>query len=221
MASLKIGFIFSTPFNLALSLAYYKETAYVLDPLILQDFSYLIWRPTASRLLNFDPSFIQTLKPSVCCRLIPNLAPDPLLNIQSRLMRGQIFQMQPPMGSNKEIDFLARMPSGSVYVEMNRLASKASVEIPQAFNESLPVALRRADHPSSPQQRSHPSKQVEPPGMWTGGRSPQSLSNLRSTKPQALVQSKASFVLKDYGLARSKRSQFFWSAAKSLRLFTS
>ena len=182
---------------------------------------YLIWRPRAGCPLNPNPSFVQSLKPSVGCCLIANLAPDPLLSIQSRLIRGQIFQMQPPMGSNKQIDFLSLVPSGSVHVEINRVSPKALVKMLQAFNESFPVALGRPNHPSLPQQRSHPSKQVEPPGMWTGGRSPQSLSNLRSTKPQALVQSKASFVLKDYGLARSKRSQFFWGAAKSLRLFTS
>ena len=159
--------------------------------------------------MNPDPSFIQSLRPSVGCCLIPNLAPDPLLNIQARLIRGQIFQMQSPMGSNKLIDFLPLMPSGSVDVEMNRVAPKASVKMLQTLDESFPVALRRPDHPSSPQQGSHPSKQIEPLAVLTGGRDAQSLSDLRPAKPEAGMQSKAGFILKDYGLPRPKRSQFF------------
>ncbi len=159
--------------------------------------------------MNPDRSFVQSLRPSVGCCLIPNFAPDPLLNIQARLIRGQIFQMAPPMGSNKQIDFLSLVLSGSVHVEINRVTPKASVKVLQRFNESFPVALRRPEHPSSPQQRSHPSKQIQPLAMLTGGRNTQSLSDLRPTKPKAGMQSKAGFILKDYGLLRSKRSQFF------------
>jgi hypothetical protein len=159
--------------------------------------------------LNPDPNVIQSLRPSVGCCLISDLAPDPLLNIQARLVRGKIFQMQPPIGSNKQIDFFPLVPSGSVNVEINRVAPKALVKMPQTFNESFPVALRTSDHPSPSQQRSHPSKQIEPLAMLTGGRNTQSLSDLRPTKPKAGMQSKAGFILKDYGLPRSKRSQFF------------
>jgi len=159
--------------------------------------------------LNPDPSFIQSLRPSVGCCLIANLAPDPLLSIQARLIRGQISQVQPPMSSNKPIDFLSLVPSGSVHVEINRIAPKALVKMLQTFNESFPVALRRPDHPSSPQQRSYPSKQIESLAMLTGGWNTQSLSDLRPTKPKAGMQGKTSFILKDYGLVRSKRLQFF------------
>jgi hypothetical protein len=117
--------------------------------------------------------------------------------------------MQPPMGSNKQIDFLSLVPSGSVHVEINRVSPKALVKMLQAFNESFPVALGRPNHPSSPQQRSHPSKQIEPLAMLTGGWNTQSLSDLRPTKPKAGMQSKTGFILKDYGLLRSKRLQFF------------
>ena len=117
--------------------------------------------------------------------------------------------MQPPMGSNKQIDFFSLMPLGSVHVEMNRVTPKTSVKMFQTFNESFPVALRRSDHPSSPQQRSHPSKQIKPLAVLTGSRDAQSLSDLRPTKPKARMQSKTCFILKDYGLSRPKRSQFF------------
>lgn len=113
------------------------------------------------------------------------------------------------MGSNKQINFFSLVPSGSTHVEINRVAPKTLVKMSQTFNESFPVALGRPDHPSSPRQRSHPSKQVEPLAMLTGGRNPQSLSDLRPAKPEAGVQSKARFILKDYSLPRPKRSQFF------------
>jgi len=117
--------------------------------------------------------------------------------------------MQPPMGSNKQIDFLSLVPSGSIHVEINRVPPKALVKMLQTFNEPFPVALRRPDHPSSPQQRSHPSKQIEPLAMLTGGRNTQSPSDLCPTKPEAGMQRKASFIFKDYGLPRPKRSEFF------------
>lgn len=44
--------------------------------------------------LNSFPDRIQTFKPTICCRLIANLSPNPLLKIQSRLITGQIFQMK-------------------------------------------------------------------------------------------------------------------------------
>jgi hypothetical protein len=131
------------------------------------------------------------------------------LNIQARLIRGQIFQMQSPMGSNKMIDFFSLVPSGSIHIEINRVAPKTLVKMLQTINESFPVALRSPDHPSAPQQRSHPSKQIEPLAVLTGGRDAQSLSDLRPAKPEAGMQSKAGFIFKDYGLPRPKRSQFF------------
>ena len=117
--------------------------------------------------------------------------------------------MQPPMGPNKPIDFLPLMPSGSIYVEIDRVTPKALVKMPQTFNESFPVALRAPNHPSSPQQRSHPSKQIKPLAMLTGGGNTQSLSDLCPTKPKAGMQGKASFIFKDYGLLSPQRPEFF------------
>jgi len=159
--------------------------------------------------LNPDPSFIQSLRPSVGCCLIPNVTPDPLLNIQTRLIRGQIIQMQSPVGSNKLIDFFSFVPSGSVQIEVNRKAPKTLAKVSQTINESFPVALGRLDHPSPPQQRSHPSKQIKPVAVLTGGRDAQLLSDLRPAKPKAGMKSKTGFIFKDYGLPRPKRSQVF------------
>jgi hypothetical protein len=91
------------------------------------------------------------------------------------------------------------MPSGSVHVEMNRVALKASAKMLQALDESFPVALRRPDHPSSPQQGSHPSKQIEPLAVLTGGRDAHSLSDLCPAKPEAGMQSKPYGCIKKYG----------------------
>lgn len=159
--------------------------------------------------MNPDPNVIQSLRPSIGCCLIPHLAPDTLLYIQARLIRGQILHMQPSMGANKQIDLLPLMPSGSVHVEIDRVTPKALVKMPQTFNESFPAALGAPDHPSPAQQRGHPSKQIKPLAMLTGGGNTQSLSDLCPTKPKAGMQSKASFVFKDYGLLRPKRSEFF------------
>jgi hypothetical protein len=113
------------------------------------------------------------------------------------------------MSLNKKINFLSLMPSGSVNVEINPVAPKALVKMPQTFNETFTVTLRAPDHPSSPQQRSHPSKQIESLAMLTRGWNPQSLSDLRPTKPKARMQGKAGFIFKDYGLLRLKGSEFF------------
>jgi hypothetical protein len=121
--------------------------------------------------------------------------------------------MQPPVGSNKQIDFLPLMPSGSVNVEINRVTPKPLVKMHQTFNESFSVALRTPDHPSSPQERSHPSKQIEPLAMLTGSWNTQALSDLRPTKPKAGMQGKAGFIFKYYSLPRLKRSEFFLGRA--------
>jgi hypothetical protein len=113
------------------------------------------------------------------------------------------------MGSNKLIDFFSLVPSGSIHIEINRVAPKTLVKMSQAINESFPVALRRPDHPSAPQQRSHPSKQIEPLAVLTGGGDAQPLSYLRPAKPETGMQSKTGFIFKDDSLSRPKRSQFF------------
>jgi hypothetical protein len=117
--------------------------------------------------------------------------------------------MQSPMDANKLIDFFSLVPSGSIHIEINRISPKTLVKMSQAINESFPVALRRPDQPSAPQQRSHPTKQIEPLAVLTGGGDAQPLSDLRPAKPQTGMQSKTGFIFKDDSLSRPKRSQFF------------
>jgi hypothetical protein len=118
---------------------------------------YLVWCPRTGSSLNPKPNIIQTLKPLVCRRLIANLTPDSLLNIQSRLITGQVLQVQPHVGLDKEVNFLSLMPSGSIHIEPNRITTKPLIEVSQTLKESFSIALRPLHHAPSSKQRGHPT----------------------------------------------------------------
>jgi hypothetical protein len=159
--------------------------------------------------LDLKPDIIQTLKPLVCRRLIANLAPDSLLNVQSRLITGQVLQVQSHVALDKELNFLSPMPSGSIHIEPNRITTKSLIEVPQTLKESFPIALRPLHHSPSSKQRSHPSKQIQPLPMLARRWNTQPLSHLRPPNPEPRMQCKTRFILKDDRLPRSQGVQFF------------
>jgi len=170
---------------------------------------YLVWCPRTGSSLNPKPNIIQTLKPLVCRRLIANLTPDSLLNIQSRLITGQVLQVQPHVGLDKEVNFLSLMPSGSIHIEPNRITTKSLIEVPQTLKESFAIALRPSHHSPSSKQRGHPSKQIQPLPMLARRWNTQPLSHLRPPNPEPRMQRKTRFILKDNRLLRFQGLQFF------------
>gem|GEM_PF-1009559 len=175
---------------------------------------YLVWCPRTGGSLNPKPDIIQTLKPLVCRRLIANLTPDSLLNIQSWLITGQVLQVQPHVALDKELNFLSPMPSGSIHIEPNRITTKSLIEVLQTLKEPFPIALRPSYHSPSSEQWSHPAKQIQPLPMLTRRWNTQTPSHLRPPNPEPRMQRKTRFILKDARLPRSQGVQFFLRPGK-------
>jgi hypothetical protein len=170
---------------------------------------YLIRCPSTGGLLNSIPNKIETFKPAIRRGFIPNLTPDPLLRIQPRLITRQVLQTKSHMGSYKQINFLPLMPSGTVHIKPDDVASESAIKIPQTGNKSPSISSRPSDHPSPTQQRSHPSKQIHPLPMLTRGRNPQALSSPRPPHTQPRMKRKSRLVLKDDRFLRSQPPEFF------------
>ena len=159
--------------------------------------------------MNSMPNEIETFEPAICGSFIPNLTPDPFLRIQPRLITRQILQTKSRMSSYKQINFLPFMPSGSVYIKPDGVASKSAIKILQIGNKSLSVSSRPSDHPPSTQQRGDPSKQIQSLAMLTHGRNAQPSPSSRPSHSQPRMKRKSRFVLKDDGFLRSQSPEFF------------
>jgi hypothetical protein len=161
--------------------------------------------------LNSIPNKIESLEPTIRRSFIPNLTPDPFLRIQPRLITRQILQTKSPMSSYKQINFLPLMPSGSVHIKPDAIASKSAIKILQTTKKSLSISSRPSDHPSPTQQRSYPSKQIQSLPMLAHGRNAQPLPSPRPPHSQPRMKCKSRFVLKDDCFLRSQPPEFFLS----------
>ncbi len=77
------------------------------------------------------------------------------------------------------------------------------------LQESLPVAFRCAYQSFPPQQRRHPTGQIEPLVVLAGGRHSESLTLLSPPAPQAGMKAKTGLILKNDGLIVLEVAQFF------------
>ena len=159
--------------------------------------------------LNGVPNKIETFEPTIRRSLVPHLMPDPLLRIESRLIRRQVPETKARMCSYKTINLFPLMPSGPIYIQPYREASQMATKMLQTGQESFSVSMRPSDHPPSAQQRSHPSKQIQTLAMLARRRNPQPASSLCPSYPQTRVQGKPRFVFKNDGFFRSQRLDFF------------
>jgi hypothetical protein len=174
-----------------------------------------MWRPATGGSLNSVPNKVETFEPAIRRRLIPHLMPDPLLGVEARLVRGQKSEMKAGMRLYKEINLFPFMPSGPVYIEPDRIASQVTAYMFQARKKSFPISVRPSDHPPSAQQRSDPSKEIQPLAMLARRRNPKPSSPLCPSYPQARVERKPRFVLKDDGFLRAQSSEFFLTPDES------
>jgi hypothetical protein len=106
-------------------------------------------------------------------------------------------------------DWIAPMPTSSVNIQPDGVATKLAIKVPQQFEKALSVATFRLDHPGTTQKRSHPAGNIQTFLMLAGCRNFQSFSDKRPDAPKPRVQSKTAFVLKNYGFFRTQRFEFF------------
>ena len=159
--------------------------------------------------MNSIPNKIETFEPTIRRGFIPNLTPDPLLRVQSRLITRQVPQAKSHMSSYKQINFLSLMPSGSVHIKPDGISSEPAIKIFETGYKSPSISSRPSDHPSPTQQGSNPSKHIQSLTMLARGRNAQTLSSSRPPHSQPRVKRKSRLVLKNDRFLRSQPPEFF------------
>ena len=101
------------------------------------------------------------------------------------------------------------MPTRSVNIQPNRVATKSAIKVLQHLEEALPVAAFCLDHSSAAQKRSYPSGDIQSFLVLAGCRNLQSFANERPAATKSGMQGKAAFVLKNNGFLRTQRFEFF------------
>jgi len=161
------------------------------------------------RILNCFPNSIQTFEPTVCGCFISYLTPDPLLEIQPRLITWQVIQAKSDMRFEENIHLFSSMPSGSINIQPDRISPEISIEMPQTTNKSFTISLRTPHQAASTQQRGHPTKDIKPLAMLARSRNAKSLPYLSPSYSQTGMQRESCLVLKDDRLLGPQRPKFF------------
>ena len=113
------------------------------------------------------------------------------------------------MLSEELSDWITPMPTCSVNIQPDSVATKLAIKVSQHFEKTFSVAAFRLDHPGTTQKRSHPSGNIQTFLMLAGCRNFQSLSDKRPAAAKPRVHGKATFVLKNNGFFRTQCFEFF------------
>ena len=113
------------------------------------------------------------------------------------------------MLSEELLDWITPMPTSSVHIQPDSIATKLAIKVPQHFEKPFSVAAFRLDNPGTTQKRSNPAGNIQTFLMLAGCRNFQPFSNKRPDAPKPRVQSKTAFVLKNHGFFRTQRFEFF------------
>jgi len=113
------------------------------------------------------------------------------------------------MLSEKLPDWITSMPTSSVNIQPDSIATKLAIKVTQHFEKAFSVATFRLDHPGTTQKRSHPTGNIQAFLMLAGCRHFQPFSDERPAAAKPRVQSKTAFVLKNHSFFRTQRFEFF------------
>ncbi len=152
---------------------------------------------------------IQVGEPDVLGDFVTGLSPNTLLRIECWLVGRQIFKMKLNMALHKKRNLISSVPSGTVYIEPNMVASEPRQHVIQRFQESLRISSVCSHQPLFPQQRGYPPKQIEPFAMLTLSWYAKSVSYPGPASAQTRMKTKASLVLKNHRLVGLKALKFF------------
>jgi len=101
------------------------------------------------------------------------------------------------------------MPPSLIYIQPDGVALQTPIKMSQNLNKSLTITPFGLNHSVPTQQRSHPSRKVQPVPMLAGSGHPQPLTNASPTPTQTWMQGKPCLVLKDHCLLRTQGFKFF------------
>ena len=155
------------------------------------------------------PCGLQGLEPAICRGLVAYLSPDAFLHVQPWLVAREVSELELSMGAEKCLYLRALMPSGSIHIQVDCVATKPATDKSQTVQESFSIPAGCPHQPGASEKRSHPPEDVQPLAMLAGCRDSQPLAPLRPSHRQARMQAEACFIFKDDSLPRPQSSQFF------------
>lgn len=161
---------------------------------------------------SFDdgvPCGLQGLEPAICRGLVAYLSPDAFLHVQPWLIAREVSEVELSMRAEKCLYLHALMPSGSIYVQVDGVATKPAADQPQAVQESLSIPTGCLHQPGASEQGSHPPEDVQPLAMLACCQNSQPFALLRPSHRQARMQAEAGFIFKDDCLPRPQLQEFF------------
>ena len=166
-------------------------------------------RPMVDFTFKTDINYIEVVEPNIPGNLVSAIPPDIFLFIKCGLIRRKVFQMDLGMLAKKKSDFFSLMPFSPINKEVDDITSKSFQHMLQNLYKSLLVTSGSAYQPFTPQQGSHPARQVQPLTVLAGSRNLESFTFLSPTSSQPRMQAKASLILKNDGLILLQATQFF------------
>jgi len=169
-----------------------------------------------SRSTNCLPNGVECLEPAVRGGFVPHTAPDPLLGIQGGLVPRQVVQVQPGMGLQEALHLGPAVPASAIDVQPNRVPFEAAIEMSKSHQKPSAIPSGRSHHALASQEGRHPSRQIESLAVLARSRNPQALSALGPAPAHPGMQGEASLILKDEGLVRAQRREFFLPSAESV-----
>lgn len=167
--------------------------------------------------LETDICCVETVEPDVAGNFVSALSPNAFLLIECWLVRRQVFKVNSGMVPEKELNLLTFVPFCAIHIEVDGITSERSEHMLQDLQESLPVPLLGTYESFSPQQRGHPSRQVEPLPVLAGGRNPETLTLLGPTSAEAGMKAETGLILKDDRFVDFESAEFFLTAGENRR----
>ena len=152
---------------------------------------------------------IQVIEPGILGDFIAALPPDPLLGVQSRLVRGKILQVNNRVAFQKKPDSFTFMPAGPIDVKPDIVTGKLLPDMLQDFQEALRITAGSSDQSLLAQERGDPAEQIKPLAVLAGSGDTKTLAFLGPATPQTRMKAKTGFILKNDGLIGLQRLQFF------------
>jgi len=101
------------------------------------------------------------------------------------------------------------MPPRAIDIKPDRIAAKTPVKMPQSFHEAFPVSSFRTDDPVTPQERSHPTREIKPLSMLAGRGDAKRMSSLGPSPSQSRMEGEPRLILKDHRFPRPQILKFF------------
>jgi len=112
---------------------------------------------------------------------------------------------------------IAPVPHGTVNVQPDRVAAKCVPQMTQDGEKALVVAMGMAQRATTPQQRSHPPKDIQAFPMGTAGGHPEALAAFRPAASYAGMEGETRLVFEDNGLARLQCGESFFRLSRNCR----